>query len=82
LIRNRLISRVPLVDERVAVIAEQPDLDSVLVQERGREPLNAVSKHRAGDRSRVDLIGLPRLAFAVAWDTHQLRGHMQHSLTG
>ena len=34
-----------------------------------------------GNRSRVDLIGLPDLAFAMAGGAHQLRCNAQHALT-
>ena len=35
-----------LVDEYFSVIAEQPDLGRVLVEERCREPLDALAQHR------------------------------------
>ena len=53
-------------DEDLAVVAQQPDLDSLLVEEGSGESLDSLAQHRAGDRSRVDLIGLPDLAFAAA----------------
>ena len=37
-------------DEIVTVIGEQPDLHRLLVQERGREALDAVLDDRSGDR--------------------------------
>jgi len=55
LIRSRLMS-LELVDERLAVVAEQTDLHSVLVEERDWEPLDALPQHSAGYRSSVDLI--------------------------
>jgi hypothetical protein len=37
------------------VIAQQPDLDGVLVEERGWETLDALPEYSAGGRSGVDL---------------------------
>jgi hypothetical protein len=52
--------------EILAVVGEQPDLQRCLVQMGDREALDAFLQHRAGDRPRVDLIGLARLALAQA----------------
>ena len=52
-------------DEIVAVIGQQPDLHRLLVQERGGEALDAVLDDSSGDRERVDLIRLARLALAA-----------------
>ena len=43
------------------MVARQPNLDGLLVEEGGREALDALPQHGAGDALRVDLIGLPRL---------------------
>jgi len=45
-----------LADQHVAVIAEQSNLDCILVEKRAREPLDALAQNSSGDRSRVDLI--------------------------
>jgi hypothetical protein len=55
------------------VIEQQPDLHRLLVQIRDRELLDVVLDDRASDRQRVDLIGLARLAFALARSAHPLR---------
>jgi hypothetical protein len=56
----------PLGDEIIAVIEQKADLHRPLVQKRDREPLDAVLDDRPGDRERVDLVGLARLALALA----------------
>ncbi len=68
-------------NQDLPVIAQQPDLDGLLVEEGGREPLDALAQYSAGDRSRVDLVGLPRLSFAATRGTHQLRCDTQNTLT-
>ncbi len=62
------------------MIAEQPDLNCVLVEVGGREPPDALPKHRTSDSSRVDLVGLAGLTFAATRDSHQLRRDPDHSL--
>ena len=71
----------PVGDEIGAVIEQQPDLHRPLIQVRGREPLDPVSYDRAGDRQRVDLIGLPRPALALAGRPHSMRRDSHHPLT-
>jgi hypothetical protein len=61
-----------LAHECAAVITQQPDLRSVTVEERCREPLDSLSEHSASDCSGVDLIRLARFAFAATRSTHQL----------
>jgi hypothetical protein len=51
------VTRCSLVDERFAVVTQRPDLHCVLIQERDREALDALSQCRAADRSGVDLVG-------------------------
>jgi hypothetical protein len=55
-----------LVDQRFAVIAQQPDLHGVLVEERGRETLDASQRTARAISAGIDLVGLPWLAFAAA----------------
>ena len=52
-------------DELVAIVAEQADLHRLLVEERGREPLDTVSDRGAGDRERVDRDPTSRFALAL-----------------
>ena len=49
-------------DDLVAVVVEGPDFERLLVQVRDRERVDPFSECGAGDRGRVDRIGLPRLA--------------------
>ena len=70
----------PLGDEILAVIEQQPDLHRLLVQERDREPLDPILDDRAGDRQRVDLIRLARLALALAGSAHPMRRHAHDPL--
>jgi hypothetical protein len=72
----------PLGDEIVAVIEQQPDLHRPLIQVRGRELLDPVAHDRAGDRQRVDLIGLPRPALAFPGRAHAVRRDSHHPLAG
>jgi hypothetical protein len=72
----------PLGDEILAVIEQQADLHRPLVQVRDGELLDPVLDHRAGDRERVDLIGLARLALPLARGTHPLRCHPDDPLAG
>jgi transposase len=60
-------------DQIAAVIEQQPDLHRLLVQIRDWEPLDPVLDHRTRDRKRVDLIGLARLALALARGAHPVR---------
>ena len=62
-------------DQILAMIEQQADLHRLLVQIRDREPLDAVLDDRAGDRQRVDLIGLARLALPLPRGTHPVRRH-------
>jgi hypothetical protein len=63
----------PLGDEIIAVIEQKPDLHRPLVQIHDREPLDAILDDRSGDRERVDLVGLARLARALARGAHPPR---------
>ncbi len=45
----------PLGHEDLAVIAQQPDLDGLLVKEGGGELLDTLAQHRTGDRASVGL---------------------------
>lgn len=64
------------------MIAQQPDIDCVRIEECGWEPLNAVSEDRASYCSRIDLVELAWLAFAATGGAHQLRCDPQHSPAG
>ena len=64
------------------MIEQQPDLHRLLVQIRDRELLDAVLDDRAGDRERVDLIGLARLALALAGGAHPVRRDAHDPLAG
>ena len=68
--------------EIVAVISQQPDLHRPLVQIRDRELLDAVLDDRSGDRERVDLVRLARLALPLPRRAHPVRCHANDPLTG
>jgi hypothetical protein len=63
-----------------AMIGEQPDLHRTLVEECGRKALYALAQHRSRDSPRIELIGLPRLAFHTSRLAHHLRRDTHHSL--
>ena len=69
-------------DEILAVIRQQPDLHRLLVQIRGREVLHAVLDDRSGDRERVDLIRLARLALTAPGGAHPMRRDADDPLAG
>ena len=60
-------------DEIVVVVEQQPDLQRVVVQMRGGQPLDALAQRRPGDRQRVDRVALAPLAGAPAGAGHQGR---------
>jgi hypothetical protein len=66
----------------LAVIAQQADLQRTLVQKRFREAVDPFAQHGAGDRSRIDLVGLAGLTLAAARDAHQLRWNAHDALAG
>jgi hypothetical protein len=68
--------------EIVAVIGDQADLHRPLVQVRDREALDPVLDDRAGDRERIDLIGLARLALPAPRRAHPVRRHAHDPLAG
>jgi hypothetical protein len=69
-------------DQIGAVVAEQPDFHRLLVQVRDRELLDAVLDDRAGDRERIDLIGLARLPLAAARSAHPVGSDTHDPLAG
>jgi hypothetical protein len=69
-------------DEILAVIGEQPDLHRALIEVRGGKALHAVLDHRPGDRERVDLIRLARLALPAPGSTHPVRSDADDQLPG
>ena len=69
-------------DELLAVVGEQADLHRLFVEVGGGKALNAVLDHGTGDRERVDLVRLARLALATAGGAHQLWRHAHDPLAG
>jgi hypothetical protein len=69
-------------DEVASMIRDQPDLHRPVIQIGGRESLDAVLDDRAGDRQRIDLIGLAPLALALARGAHPLRRDPHDPLAG
>ena len=65
--------RGALLDEPLAVIDEQPDVELGPGQLRDRQRVEAFAQRRAGDRDGVDAIGLARARARSARAGHQLR---------
>jgi hypothetical protein len=72
----------PLGDEIFAMIEQQTNLHRPLVQIRDRELLDPVLDDRAGDRERVDLVRLARLALPLPRRAHPMRRHPDDPLAG
>ena len=72
--------RGALLDEPIAVIDEQPDVELGAGQLRDRQRLETLADRRAGDRDGVDAIGLSRLAGALPGAGHQLRRNADDAL--
>ena len=62
---QRVVERNALADEALAVIDQQPQIEFGAVQLRGRQRVQAFAQRRAGDRERVDAVGLPAPASAA-----------------
>ena len=77
---ERVVEPDPLADQALAVIDEQPQVELGPVQVRGRQRVEAFAQRRAGDRDRVDAVGLPARPGRAARVGHQLRRHPQHPL--
>ena len=71
-----------LSNEVLAVIGEQPDFHGLLVEIRDGEHVDAVLDNRAGDRERVDLIGLPWPPLAATRCAHPMRSDSHDPLAG
>src|SRR5215207_7019096 len=69
-------------DEIPAVIADQPDLHRFLIEMGGGEALHPVLDHGAGDRERVDLVRLARLALPAPGGAHPARRYPYDPLAG
>jgi hypothetical protein len=67
-----------LTHQRFAMVNQQLDVTSRPIFDRGREVV--VRERGAGDRQRVDAVGLPIRATAAARARHQLGRHAQHPL--
>ena len=68
--------------EVLAVVAQQADLQRTLVQKRRREAVDPFAQNGAGDRPRIDLVGLAGLTLATPRGAHQLRRHAHDALAG
>ena len=83
--RSRRIGRPQrgaLSNEVLAVIGEQTDFHRLLVEVRDGELVDAVLDYRAGDRERVDLIGLAGATLAAAGRAHPVRSYPHDPLAG
>jgi hypothetical protein len=76
----------PLSDKVLAMVREQPDFHRLLVQICDRELVDPVlddrAGDRAGDRERIDLIGLPRSPLTAARGAHPMRSDTNDPLPG
>jgi hypothetical protein len=66
--------------EVLAVITQQADLQGLLVEEGGREPLNSLAQDGAGESPRKDMVGISWLTLSPPRDAHQLRRHAHDAL--
>ena len=62
-----------LVDVPFAMVAEQTNLHSGLIEERAGKAIDALSEDRSGDRAGVDLVRLAGLALPATGQAHELR---------
>jgi hypothetical protein len=72
----------PLSDKVLAMVRQQPDFHRLLVQIGNRELVDPVLDDRAGDRERIDLIGLPRSPLTAARGAHPMRSDTNDPLPG
>jgi hypothetical protein len=69
-------------DQVLAVVGEQPNLHRPLIEVRDGEARHAILDHGPGDRERVDLVRLARLALAAAGCPHPVRRDPHDPLAG
>jgi hypothetical protein len=69
-----------LLDEAIAVIDEQPDVELDARQVRDGQRLKALADRRSRDRDGIDSVRLARLARALPRAGHQLRRNANHAL--
>ena len=77
---QRVVDRDPLANESFAVIDEQPQVELGPIQVRRRQGVQALAQRRAGDRERVDAVGLPAPARLAPRRRHQRGMHAQDTL--
>jgi hypothetical protein len=68
-------------DQVLAVIEQELDLQGVLVEVGARQRLSALAQGRAGDRKGIDRVRLAGAPFAATALAHQLRGNPHHPLS-
>jgi hypothetical protein len=69
------------VDQLIAVIGQDPDLERLLIEERDRQRVDPFPERGASDRGRVDRIGLPRLAHRPPRALREPGRHPDHPIT-
>jgi hypothetical protein len=69
-------------DQVLAVVGQQPDLHRPLIEMSDGEALHAVLDHGPGDRQRVDLVRLARLALPTPGGAHPVRCDTHDPLAG
>jgi hypothetical protein len=67
------VERHPRADQALPMIDQQSQVQLRTGQLRGRKRLDALGDRRAGDRQRVDTVGLAALAAGAPSPGHQLR---------
>lgn len=68
-------------DEVLAVVEQQLQLQGGLVEVGARQRLGALPQRRSGDGQGIDRVGLAAGALTLAGGAHQLRGDSHHALS-
>ena len=77
---QRVVDRDPRANEPLAVIDEQPQIELGPVQVRRRQRFETFTQRGAGDRERVDAVGLSAAAGLAPRAGRQRRVHAQDTL--
>jgi hypothetical protein len=75
-----VVERGAHADQTFAVIDQQPDVELDAGQLGHRQPVDAFAQRCAGDRDRVDAVGLSAVATTAALAGHQPRRDPDHAL--
>ncbi len=75
---QRVVDRDPLMDQSLAVIDQQPQVELGAVQMRCGQRVQTFAQCGSGDGERVDAVGLPAPARLAPRRRHQRAVHTQH----